>query len=282
MKTDFLFHVFFQLAPQALFELLQIEPGCAYRFESPVVKATERRMDGILEPAEAGFPRYFIEVQGYSDKAIYWRALHQISLYHAQRPELNATPWQLVLLFLDSNYDPGPETLGPLQLPGTDWLVRGSIPELLRQVPKQSAVLNVLRPLITEKEELLREQATQWVTEIQLLTAVDQAGQERLLDLLSQFIIQKFSHLNRKEVAIMLKLTPIRETVAGREWIQEGQISVLSGIIEAKFGIPKSMSSKSLEELTVETLDELGEEILKIDSVDELATWIEEHIPRMD
>jgi hypothetical protein len=44
----------------------------------------------------------------------------------------------------------------------------------------------------------------------------------------------------------MVKLPPIRETVAGREWIQEGQISVLSGLIEAKFGIPKSMSSKSL------------------------------------
>jgi predicted transposase YdaD len=282
MKTDFLFHEFFQLAPQAFFELLQIRPECEYKFESPVVKATERRMDGILEPAEPGFTRYFIEVQGYTDKAIYWRTLHQISLYHAQRPELNNTAWQLVLLFLDSNYDPGPETLGSLNSVRNDWLIRGNVPNLLRQVSEHSAVLHVLRPLITEREEVLRAEASRWVSEIQQLTAVDRSDQEKLLSLLSQFIIQKFSNLSRKEVEIMLKLTPIRETVAGREWIQEGQISVLSKQIETKFGIPSSIAGKSLEQLTVETLDELGKQILYIDSSEELATWIDEHIPRFD
>lgn len=77
MKTDDLFHEYLQLAPYALFELLQITPGCAYRFSSPVVKASERRMDGLLEPVKRGHPRYFVEVQGYRDEAIYWRVLHQ-------------------------------------------------------------------------------------------------------------------------------------------------------------------------------------------------------------
>jgi hypothetical protein len=80
----------------------------------------------------------------------------------------------------------------------------------------------------------------------------------------------------------MLKLTPIRETVAGREWIQEGQISVLSKQIERKFNIPSSIAGKSLEQLTVETLDELAEQVLYIDSADELARWIEDHIPKTD
>jgi hypothetical protein len=80
----------------------------------------------------------------------------------------------------------------------------------------------------------------------------------------------------------MVKLTPIRETVAGREWIQEGQISVLSGIIKSKFGIPSSIISTSLEQLTIETLNELGREILRLDTADELASWIEEHIPKRD
>lgn len=204
-------------------------------------------------------------------------------LYYAQRPKLNGTAWQLVFLFLDSNYDPGPETLGPLQpSTGTNWLVRGNIPKLLQQVPTHSAVLHVLRPLITEQETTLREQAAQWATEIQQLKTVDRAGQEKLLGLLAQFIIQKFSNLNRKEVEIMLELTPIRETVAGREWIQEGQISVLSKQIETKFGIPASIAGKSLEQLTVETLDELGRQILYISSAEELATWIDNHIPKMD
>lgn len=114
MKTDTLFHEFFQVAPHALFELLQIAPGCSYHFESPVVKASERRMDGLLEPAETGHPRYFVEVQAYLDKAIYWRILHQISLYHTQRPELHGQSWLAVILFMDEAYDPGPQQLGTL------------------------------------------------------------------------------------------------------------------------------------------------------------------------
>ena len=71
MKTDKLFHEYFQLVPQTLFELFQINPGCTYQFTSPVLKESERRMDGLLEPNTPGHPRYFLELQGYPDDSIY-------------------------------------------------------------------------------------------------------------------------------------------------------------------------------------------------------------------
>jgi predicted transposase YdaD len=88
MKTDKLFYEFFQLAPYALFELLGIKPGCPYRFVSQVVKASERRMDGLLEPIIAGFPHYFLEIQGYLDRVIYWRSVAQMGLFHEKQPLL--------------------------------------------------------------------------------------------------------------------------------------------------------------------------------------------------
>jgi predicted transposase YdaD len=100
MRTDKLFYEHFQIAPQALFELLQITPGYPYRFESPVVKESEQRIDGLLEPTDPGYPYYFLEVQGYLDKGIYWRGVHQVGTFFHQRPKLQGNDWRLVVLFL--------------------------------------------------------------------------------------------------------------------------------------------------------------------------------------
>lgn len=276
MKTDNLFHAFLQLAPHALFELLQIRPGCAYRFSSPVVKASERRMDGLLEPVEPDHPRYFVEVQGYRDETIYWRALHQVSLYHEQRPRLNGSMWQAVVLFLDPTYDPGPETLGPL-FHGDDmpWLIRGVVPTLLQQVAKPSPVLNVLRPLIVQDESEVRQQAADWVQEIRHLSSLDRAGQERLLTLLVQFILQKFSHIESREIGQMLKLTPIEETTAVKQWMQEAQVDLLAEQIEQKFAVPPGESMPRLALLDSNDLKALGRYLLKAERYEQIAGWID-------
>jgi predicted transposase YdaD len=75
MKTDPLFYELFQAAPQTFFELVQITPSCPYRFESITVKASEKRIDGVLEPADPSQPFYFLEVQAFSDDTIYWREM---------------------------------------------------------------------------------------------------------------------------------------------------------------------------------------------------------------
>lgn len=148
MQTDQLFQEYFQIAPGAFFELLQIEPPCAYRFTSPVFKTSERRMDGFLAPVEPDKPYYFIEFQGYRDKHIYWRALYPVVRHHEAAADLKPQAWKCVVLFLDKSHDPGVETLGPLAHDAKRWLISGVIPELLAHVPHASPLLNVLRPLI--------------------------------------------------------------------------------------------------------------------------------------
>ncbi len=98
MRTDALFYELFQTAPQTFFELLQITPVCTYRFESITVKASEKRIDGVIEPSDEQQPVYFLEVQAFPDDTIYWRTLREVATYFEQRPARNDN-WQAVVSF---------------------------------------------------------------------------------------------------------------------------------------------------------------------------------------
>ncbi|MCX6048578.1 MAG: DUF2887 domain-containing protein [Chloroflexi bacterium] len=223
MQTDKLFQEYFQLVPHAIFELLQMTPACDYRYESPVVKTSERRMDGFLEPMQAGCPYYFVEVQGYYDRRIYWRSLHHVTRYHETRADLDGQNWQMIVFFLDRAYDPGPDTLGPLAVGSERWLVSGSLPELLTKTSDLSPLLNVLRPLAAADVAEVQTQGPGWVESIKSLIDLDAQQRSNLLDLLVKFLIQRFANLPYKEIEAMLKLTPLEETRAGQELIQLGR-----------------------------------------------------------
>lgn len=223
MQTDQLFQEYFQVAPGAFFELLQIQPPCAYRFTSPVFKTSERRMDGFLAPVEADKPYYFIEFQGYRDKHIYWRALYPVVRHH-ETADLKQQAWKCVVLFLDKSHDPGVETLGPLAHDAKRWLITGVIPKLLADVPNASPLLTVLRPLIATDIEEVEREGPQWVTSIQQMPQLDPGQHGVLVNLLVKFIMQKFVELPYKELERMLKLTPLEQTRAGRELMELGKV----------------------------------------------------------
>lgn len=113
--------------------------------------------------------------------------------------------------------------------------------------------------------------------EIRQIPHLEKSSQERLLDLLVQFILQKFSEVDNKEIGRMLQLTPLEETRAVREWKREGQVAVLSRLVERKFAVPASLIVDDLDQLTNETLNELAEQILVVETASELAAWIEAH-----
>ncbi len=273
MNTDRLFYEYFQTVPQAFFELLQIEPGCAYRFESLVVKASEKRLDGVLEPEEPGHPRYFLEIQGYSDPSIYWRSVRQVGTFFEQRPHLTGEEWLTVVLFLDASYDPGLQTLGPLRRGIEGWLRRFNLSDVLTQLQNPSPLINVLRPLIAKDSTEIGTLGPKWVEELREISA-PKATQERLLQLLAQFIGQKFTHLAGKEITRMLKLTPVEETVWGREWLAEGQTLLLADMIEEKFGIDAKTAFQKMQGLSYEDLRLLGRYLLRAKTYQQLEAWI--------
>jgi hypothetical protein len=139
MKTDRLFHEYFQLAPQALFELFQLTPACEYRFSSPVLKESELR----------------------------------------------------------------------------------------------------------------------------------------LLDMLTLLIVQRFSQMTREEIDNMLQLTPLEETRAGKELIEQGEVNILSRQIARKFSIAQEVVTVILQGLRRRDLEELSDFVLEAESFAQIRAWLD-------
>jgi predicted transposase YdaD len=283
MRTDTLFYELFQAAPQTFFELLQITPACPYRYESITVKTTEKRIDGVLEPTAADQPIYFLEVQAFPDEVIYWRVMREVATYFEQRPKFKGRAWQAIVLWLNKEDDPGLETLKPLSHRPTRRLISADLLQLLKQVravDDKALVLNVLNPLLTESEREVRQHVVQWAENIRRTPNLDSQTEERLLTVMSQLIGQKFKSLSYKELANMLRLTPLEETISGQELIKDAHVAILATQIQDKFTLSDEQIETirvDLETLELDELKLLVQRILHFDTLDALKQWIVDH-----
>jgi len=293
MKTDPLFYELFQTAPQIYFELLQIPQPCPYRFESITVKATEKRIDGVLEPTEPDQPIHFVEVQAASDKEIYWRISREVATYFEQRPELRGREWQAVVIWLGK---PEPKEgeeadadLGTVLLydrKNKQRLYSVDIIDLLGKLPENSLALNVLKPLIVDNEQEVRQNISTWVEQIHQADLSPEVEQ-RLLMVMTQFIEEKFKILSYKELCEMLNLTPFRETTSYKEALQEDlqqdRIGLLIKQINRKYHFARSTLVKldaRLRQLTLKDLEDLFMEIVDMVSLREINAWVNARLPQ--
>jgi predicted transposase YdaD len=216
MKTDQLFYELFKLDPRSLFRLVQLNVEGEYAFESVVVKTTEKRFDGLGKRTDGCGPNIFLEIQGYDDPKIYWRLFREVCTYHEQTD--TTTPFLAVIVFLDEKYDPGDCRLACLP---PDQLIRANLMDCLRTVWDNAGSLTVLKPLAIARKEDMVGEIRQWKADIQALR-LPEYKTKTLIDLLEYLIIQRFPELDLKEVTTMLQLTPLEETVAGRQVFQMG------------------------------------------------------------
>lgn len=80
----------------------------------------------------------------------------------------------------------------------------------------------------------------------------------------------------------MLRLTPLRETASVQEVLKEDRVDMLMRQIQTKFLLSAELRqalSTDLFELDMEALKTLIEQILRINSLEELEQWIAEHQP---
>ncbi len=280
MRSDALFYELFQVAPWTFFELLQITPPCPYRFESITVKSAEKRIDGVLEPEQEGATIYFAEVQAYAEKVIYWRTMREVATYFEQRPFLNHTEWQAIVLFLDIADDPGFGSLAPLAAPPSSRLVAVNLLQVLTTLQEHSLVLNVLRPLIARNETEVRKNVTMWADHIRQTPDLTEETRQRLVTVLAQLVMQKFTRLTYKELSRMLRLIPLEETIDGKELIQNDRVRILARQIKSRFfPTPEIMEviTADLSHLSLDSLELLFEDIFDIENLTELQTWINNH-----
>ena len=281
MKTDALFYELFQLVPGTFFELLQVTPSCTYRFESITVKTSEKRIDGVFEPAVDGQPIYFLEVQGFPDDVIYFRSIREVTTYFEQRPRLKDNAWQAAVLWLNKADDPGFGTLRLLGRKPQPRLVSLDLLQLLRQLPESSLALNVLRPLLVTSEREIREHVVEWVGNIRQTPNLDANAEEKLIGVMSQLIEQKFRHLTYQELTRMLRLRPLSETISGQELLKEDRIETLLRQIERKFAPPAEtldVVKADLQKLAPPMLRTLLDQVFEFTTLEDLERRIAEQL----
>jgi predicted transposase YdaD len=218
MKTDELLYELFKIEPKSLLRLVQVELEGEYVFESLTIKTTEKRLDGFLHRIDGIGPNVFVEIQGYPDPTIYWRALREVSTYYEQTNDPH--PCLLIVLFLDEKDEP--TDCPALALVSPHHLIRAYLKPCLDAVGKQAGVLTVLKPLVVSNKQEVFEHIRDWKAELAALALPPEKFQV-VLDLLEYLILQRFPTLHRKEFDTMLHLTPIEETLIGKELIQIGK-----------------------------------------------------------
>jgi predicted transposase YdaD len=216
MKTDQLFYELFRFSPESLLELVRLDVQGSYRFESITVKSTEKRFDGYFKSDSNDGPDIFLEIQGYRDHNIYWRLFREICAFHEQRE--NDRPFAAVVLFIDNSLDPGNPPLIPAP---PNRLVRCDLIECLKNVETNATPLVVLKPLVLPDDADLPTAVSQWKTGIGEM-GLSESREKTLFELLEYAILQRFKTFTLEEIRKMIQLTPLEETVAGKELIQMG------------------------------------------------------------
>ena len=213
MKTDEYFYEFFRTHPAELLRLSGQKVSGPVHFESVTVKQRkrqEKRLDGLLTRSDGQPDRLiFAEFQGYLDRAIYWRALRSVAMYHEYLPGESKTPVLVMVIFLEKDHDPDFDLLTfnpPHQL------LRIYLPEALERLEGNLGPLVVFKPLFAKDPEELLQQGPEWVQVIRDLKYPEK-DRTFLIEALMYAMVQRFPTRDAKEFMSMFVLTPLEETV---------------------------------------------------------------------
>jgi predicted transposase YdaD len=205
----------FRFSPESLLELVRLDVQGPYRFESITVKSTEKRFDGYFKSDSHDGPDIFLEIQGYRDHNIYWRLFREICAFHEERE--TGRPFAAIVLFIDKSLDPGNPPLIPVP---PNRLIRCNLIECLKTVETNATPLVVLKPLALPNKTDLPEKVGQWKAGIDEM-GLPESRKKTLVELLEYAILHRFKTITLEEIRKMIQLTPLEETVAVKELMQE-------------------------------------------------------------
>ncbi len=237
-----------------------------------------------------------MEVQAAPDKQMYWRTSREVSTFFEQRPNLKNTAWYAYVIWLDGEDDGGFQTTHIYDQQKKQRILSVHLIDILRKLPNNSLALNVLRPLIVDTEQEVRQNITTWVEQIHQAELSPQTEQ-RLLMVMTQLIEEKFRILSYKELCEMLKLTPFDQTDTFIETYQkklqedlkkdrmEDRVGLLIKLMKCKYHFARSTLVKldtRLRQLTLKDLENLFEAIFDLPTLRALNAWIDSRLPQND
>jgi predicted transposase YdaD len=257
VQTDAWLYEVFSRFPDLLFRLAGLPYEGHWRFESITVKTTEKRIDGLLLRVDEPDIYIFGEFQGYDDPCLYWRLYREIATWYESHPN-DHRPFLALVLYLDPSFDKGDEAFDARPPNQIRKLYLEDCLRALEDTPDPSVVF---RPLVVPDLEAARREAPAWRRTIEALN-LPEADAIFLKEHLTTLLMGRFRELSREEIEAMLQLTPLRETRAGRDMLEEGRSEGRQEgkricriqMLEEMLGLPQS-PDETLESLSIRELD---------------------------
>ena len=268
LDTDHLFHELFRDRPEWLRELtgLPLPHGCTG--SSRTLKQLEIRCDLLLEPVDPGAPCYLVEFQLYHDHSIFNRIelARQLLWKHlnprndCRRRDFRPREVETVVLFGSRSELPSSHGRFPL----TRTLFIDELLAALETRQPDSPLLAALAPLRSPLLELEKEAAGHY--SLIKSAALQREDREVLSEIFLNLLLQRFKTKNREEIRQMIaELTPLHETRAGKELLEEGiergiEQGIERGIERGAANLIRKMVSKGRSMAEISDLTDLSTE----------------------
>ena len=99
-----------------------------------------------------------------------------------------------------------------------------------------------------------------------------------IIDLLETVSVSKFAKLSRQEIQTMFLLSDIKQTRVYQEAMEEGETRLLLRLLSKRFGKISDRSIQTINKLSLEQLEDLGEALLDFSVIKDLDNWLQSHI----
>jgi predicted transposase/invertase (TIGR01784 family) len=272
MRTDTIFYQLFLTFPTLLFEIIEkpLADSEYYQFTSEEIKEKSFRFDGIFMPNRNDKPIYFVEVQFQNKPDFYWEFISEINLYLNQYKPVQ--DWKAVALFAQRSFE-----IENLTLYQQEFINNGRIIRIyLDELRPGSIGVGLIELIISQEAQspvLVQQLLQRARTEISnpLVT-------RGIIDLLETVLVSKFAKLSRQEIQTMFLLSDIKQTRIYQEAMEEGETRLLLRLLSKRFGKISDRSIQTINKLSLEQLEDLGEALLDFSAITDLDNWLHFHI----
>ncbi len=272
MRTDKQLLRIFETVPEWIFELTGLPSPGTSTLKSLIVKALERRADGVVIPEATDRPLTVVEFQFQRDATVYPRIVVEMALL---QQSYQMRPVQGLIFFGYNELDPKTE-------PWTRVVRTYLFPDVLRQFEQSHPghpLVAAFKPLVVEDDSELRRDAAAYYRTIRdsdLPTFCKEALQEVFVSWLEQ----RFQYLGKKDMEMILlsELPELEETQCGKDLIQIGEARGLAKAIvrylTTRFGAIPGEMEQQIRSLSAEQAERLLQFVLECETVAEAAQWL--------
>lgn len=276
MTTDKEINIVLQQDPEWIFEVIQMPPPSSCQFRSEQVKALARTMDHLAVDTATNLPFAVLEYQMQDGDDIFQRTVEEMCA--VQRKYGLKLPIEGIV-FLRS------EAMDPDTYPWNHilhvYVLRDEVEKYEKAHPDHPMVAT-LKPLTEKDRRVLAKKAKEYYTAIREST-LSKAKKKILQEVFEGWMFQRFKDKEKDEVAKMFieELTPIEETVAGRQLIEIGMERAMKRdaaiILERLFKstLPETLTT-ALAALDYEQVEELNKKAWDFGSLEDVSHWLEQ------